>query len=885
MEQHTIKVPDVGEGVAEAELVELLVKVGDVVGEDDVLVAVMTDKATVEIPSPYAGTVEWIGAEVGDKIAVGSNLVRLAGTSKATLEEATTAPSKAPEASMAAASPKSGPDHKLTNTVSTRLVTSAGNAQLKASVSARPLAAPSVRRRAREAGLDLKSVGGTGPGGRILHEDVDRSLSSETTRVRDRVKTVTEIKVVGLRRKIAEKMSLSKSRIPHITIVEEVDVTAIEELRASLNRQLADKGRLTILPFLMKAMAKALDSQPQLNALFDDERGVILRHSSIDIGIATQTTGGLVVPVVRAVEDKSVFECASEVDRLAGRARDGSATREELMGSTITITSLGALGAIATTPVINYPEVAIVGVNRMAIRPIWNGSAFMPRKMMNLSSSFDHRIIDGWDAAIFVQGLKNSARESRRNFYRFEVMTEISCKLLVIGAGPGGYVCAIRAGQLGIDTVLVESGKVGGTCLNVGCIPSKALIHAADEFFRLKQAASSTSALGLACGFPSIDFARTFIWKDGIVRRLNSGVSGLLKRARVRIVQGRASFKDGKAVTVVTDTGPKEIRAEAIVIATGSVPAEVPAIPFGGSVISSTEALALESIPRRIAVIGGGYIGLELGTAFAKLGAKVTIVEGQKRILPIWGEDISGPVSTRLEQLGVEVLLGAQAIGKIGDDALLVRCADGAECKVDCDKILVTAGRRPSTHGLGLDRLVLDMNGSFIRITDKCETSMRGIFAIGDVTGEPMLAHRAMAQGEMVAENIAGGNRVWDKRCVPAVCFTDPEIVTVGLSPEEARGTIADIRVSTFPFTANGRAMTVEDEIGFVQVVADGANNEIIGVQAVGRGISELSAAFSIAIEMGARLEDIGSIIHAHPTLSETFQEAALRGLGHAIHI
>ncbi|MBX9649162.1 MAG: FAD-dependent oxidoreductase [Xanthobacteraceae bacterium] len=387
------------------------------------------------------------------------------------------------------------------------------------------------------------------------------------------------------------------------------------------------------------------------------------------------------------------------------------------------------------------------------------------------------------------------------------------------------------------------------------------------------------------CNSPSIDLARTVIWKDGIVRKLNSGVSGLLKRAKVRIVQGRGTFEDGKTVTVVTRAGSQDIRAEFIVIATGSVPAELPAIPFGGSVISSTEALALEAVPRKIAVIGGGYIGLELGSAFAKLGAEVTIVEGQKRILPIYGEDLSGPVSTRLKRLGVEVLVGAQAIGKIGDDALLVRCADGTVRKVECDKILVTVGRRPSTHGLGLDRLVLDMNDSFIRIDDKCETSMRGIFAIGDVAGEPMLAHRAMAQGEMVAENIAGENRVWDKRCVPAVCFTDPEIVTVGLSPDEARGTVADVRVSTFPFTANGRAMTVEEESGFVQIVADGANNEIIGVQAVGRGISELSAAFSIAIEMGARLEDIGSIIHAHPTLSETFQEAALRGLGHAIHI
>lgn len=464
-------------------------------------------------------------------------------------------------------------------------------------------------------------------------------------------------------------------------------------------------------------------------------------------------------------------------------------------------------------------------------------------------------------------------------------MTKKSCKLLIIGAGPGGYVCAIRAGQLGIDTVLVESGKIGGTCLNVGCIPSKALIHAADEFFRLSEAASAKSAYGLSCASPSIDFAKTIAWKDGIVQRLNSGVSALLKRAKVTVVRGRASFKDDHTVTVVTDAGPTDMRAESIVIATGSVAVELPNIPFGGSVISSTEALALDRMPRTIAVIGAGYIGLELGTAFAKLGAKVTVVESLKSILPIYGKDLAGPVSAQLKRLGVKVLVGAQAIGKSGDDALLVRCEDGTERKIECDQILVTVGRRPAIDGLELSRIALDMNGSHIRINNTCETSVRGIFAIGDVTGEPMLAHRAMAQGEMVAENISGANRVWDKRCVPAVCFTDPEIVTAGLSPEEARRTLSDVRVSTFPFAANGRAMTIEDDTGFVQVVADGANNAIIGVQAAGHGVSELSAAFSIAIEMGARLEDVGSIIHVHPTLSETFQEAALRGLGHAIHI
>jgi dihydrolipoamide dehydrogenase len=465
-------------------------------------------------------------------------------------------------------------------------------------------------------------------------------------------------------------------------------------------------------------------------------------------------------------------------------------------------------------------------------------------------------------------------------------MKDISCKLLVIGAGPGGYVCAIRAGQLGIDTVIVEAGKPGGTCLNVGCIPSKALIHAAEEYDRIVHLANGRNSLGIRTSKPELDLSQTIVWKDGIVGRLNSGVSGLLKRAKVKVVQGRARFRDGKTVEVETETGRQTIRAETIVIATGSAPVELPNLPFGGPVISSTEALALTSVPDRLVVVGGGYIGLELGTAFAKMGSKVTVVEAQSRILPQYDAELTRPVSKRLQALGIEVMTGAKAKGlaKAGG-TLLVEAEDGSEASLAADKILVTVGRRPVTQGWGLDELVLDMDGPFIRIDERCQTSMRGIYAIGDVTGEPMLAHRAMAQGEMTAEIVAGHKRAWDKRSIPAVCFTDPEIVTVGLSPEAARRTDVDITVGQFPFSANGRAMTKLGEDGFVRVVARADNHLVLGIQAVGHGVSELAAAFGLALEMGARLEDIAGTIHAHPTQGEAFQEATLKALGHELHI
>ena len=465
-------------------------------------------------------------------------------------------------------------------------------------------------------------------------------------------------------------------------------------------------------------------------------------------------------------------------------------------------------------------------------------------------------------------------------------MKEISCKLLVIGAGPGGYVCAIRAGQLGIDTVIVEAGRLGGACLNVGCIPSKALIHVAEEYEKVASFAAGKSPLGISLSDPGFDLARAVEWKDGIVGRLTTGVGGLLKKAKVKIINGRARFRDGKTVEVETETGTQVVRAENVVIATGSRATELSGLAFGGKVISSTEALSLTQLPETLAVLGAGYIGLELGMAFARLGTKVTIVESEPQILPRYDRDLTRPVEKRLGELGVELMLGARARGLSSrDGVLLVETAEGEEMRLACEKVLVTVGRRPVTEGWGREELVLDMDGRFIRVDERCLTSMRGIYAIGDVTGEPMLAHRAMAQGEMVAEIIAGHRRSWDKRCIPAVCFTDPEIVTVGLSPDEARSAGQEIRVAQFPFTANGRAMTMQAEEGFVRVVARADNNLLLGIQAVGSGVAELSSAFALAIEMGARLEDIAGTVHAHPTQGEAFLEAALRALGHPLHI
>ena len=422
MGRFVFKLPDVGEGIAEAEVVSWHVAVGSAVAEDDPLVDVMTDKASVEIPSPRAGRVLAITGGPGDKVRVGAELLVLdVENDEATLPRdeaaspgAAVAPLAAPTIPTAAAS--AGP--LLTVAKARRTPQASAREKIEAPVAsarptgAKPLASPAVRRRAHELGIALQFIPGTGPAGRIGHADLDAYIASGGTAAvvasrPARLERIEAIKIIGLRRRIAERMQESKRRIPHYSYVEELDVTTLEELRAHLNaRHGADRPRLTLLPFLIRALVCAIPRFPQVNALFDDEAGIVRRHAALHIGIATQTPQGLMVPVVRHAEALDLWEVASEISRLAAATRDGTAARDELSGSTLTITSLGPIGGIVTTPVINHPEVAIIGVNRIVERPVARGGQIVIRKMMNLSSSFDHRVVDGWEAAQFVQELK-----------------------------------------------------------------------------------------------------------------------------------------------------------------------------------------------------------------------------------------------------------------------------------------------------------------------------------------------------------------------------------------------------------------------------------------------------------------------------------------------
>ncbi|WP_417250803.1 dihydrolipoamide acetyltransferase family protein [Castellaniella sp.] len=435
---HIIKMPDIGEGIAEVELVEWHVQPGEAVVEDQILADVMTDKATVQVPSPVHGTVVSLGGQVGETMAVGSELIRLEIEGEGNEHTIRNRAPVAADASKAVAAAPVAPAHKETKSPEPEAQPSASPTQPHQTADApaaparpqvahasshapartegqRPLASPAVRRRAWDLGITLQYVPGTGPAGRITQGDLDAWLARDRNATSNRTSgslyqssnQETEVPVIGLRRKIAQKMQESKRRIPHFTYVEEIDVTELESLRARLNtRYSTERGKLTLLPFLARAMVLALREFPQINARFDDEAGIVTQYGGVHLGVAAQTPSGLMVPVVHHAETLDLWSCAAEIARLAEAARQGKAARDELTGSTITITSLGPLGGVVSTPVINHPEVAIVGVNRVIERPVFQEGRVVARKLMNLSSSFDHRVVDGMHAAEFIQCIR-----------------------------------------------------------------------------------------------------------------------------------------------------------------------------------------------------------------------------------------------------------------------------------------------------------------------------------------------------------------------------------------------------------------------------------------------------------------------------------------------
>ncbi|MFB0844399.1 dihydrolipoyl dehydrogenase [Paenibacillus oleatilyticus] len=460
----------------------------------------------------------------------------------------------------------------------------------------------------------------------------------------------------------------------------------------------------------------------------------------------------------------------------------------------------------------------------------------------------------------------------------------VEIDVLVIGAGPGGYVAGIRAAQLGKSVLIVDKSELGGVCLNRGCIPSKALISAAHHYEVIKHATS----IGISAENVTVDWAKIQEWKDGIVKKQSGGVGMLLKGNKLQIFNGEALFINEHEARVFNDNETARYRFNHCIIATGSRPIELKAFPYGGRILSSTEALSLSELPKSLVVIGGGYIGIELGQTYAKFGAKVTVLEGSDSILPGFEKELSQPVARNLKKLGVEVVTEAMAQGceQTDKDVTVTYTVKGEEHKITADYVLVTVGRRPNTDGdLSLELAGVQVGErGLIPVNEKCQTNVPHIYAIGDIVPGMALAHKASYEAKVAAESIAGLPSVVDYKVIPAVVFSDPEIAGVGLSETEAKAKGINVFTGKFPYGANGRAQSMNVTDGFVKLVGDKDTGLLIGAQVVGAEASNLIAELTLGIEMGATLEDIAMTIHAHPTLGEITMDAAEGALGHPIH-
>jgi dihydrolipoamide dehydrogenase len=462
----------------------------------------------------------------------------------------------------------------------------------------------------------------------------------------------------------------------------------------------------------------------------------------------------------------------------------------------------------------------------------------------------------------------------------------IETETVIIGSGPGGYVAAIRAAQLGQEVILVEKRKkVGGVCLHVGCIPTKALITSSDYVNAIKE----LNDMGISIKEFDVDITKMNSWKDTIIEKMEKGIRSLFSKYGIEIIEGEAKFKSKNSISISGQSDVNEIKFKNAIVATGSSPIEIPGFPFDKKyILSSNQAMSLSQIPKSLLIVGGGYIGTELGTVYGKLGSEVHILEGSDRLISVIDKDVVDVVAKRLEHFNVTIHYNAKALSsKIENEKVQVEYeTQGKKETIEVEKVLVVVGRKPNGHNLGLTHIGVEIDEKgFIKVNNQMRTTHKHIYAIGDVVGNPMLAHKAMREAKIAAEAIAGKPVAFDNQVIPSVVYNDPEIVSVGLTVDQAKEQGREVIEEKFPYAALARAHMFNRTDGFIKMIADKNSHRILGVHAVGPHVSEIVAEATLAIEMGAKVEDLAFTIHPHPTISEGMGEVAETLLGSAIHI
>jgi dihydrolipoamide dehydrogenase/pyruvate dehydrogenase complex dihydrolipoamide acetyltransferase long form len=852
-----IVMPKLGLTMAEGLIVEWKKAEGDPVSKGEILFVLETEKVTYDVESPEDGILGRILVHEEDTVPVGTVVALLLRSEESVSDlKLVAVPMPKERATLE-------PAHALERRKRVKAEEGEGG---------RKKASPYAKTIARSHGVDLRTVKGTGPDGMIIAQDVEKSHEAPTPPVPQEVSGQRLAPFSGMRRAIAKKMLASKVETAQTYMTNTVDASGIVSLRKRLLPLIqASVGvRITITDIMMKITAEAIRKHPVMNTRWT-EAGV-LHLEAIHMGMAMALDSGLIVPVIQDIEKKDLAEIAAERMDLIQKGKENRFLPDDIKGSTFTLSSLGMFGVEQFTANINLPENAILAVGAIMDKPVASGGEVVIKPMMTVTLSYDHRTIDGAEAGKFMQTLKELIEHPA-----FIYKTRIT----VIGGGVGGYPAAITASRMGAEVTLVERDALGGVCLNRGCVPTKSLIHSAELATTIRQA----DRFGIRCENAQVDFTGVMTRKQAVVEQLRTGVEKLLNARKIRVVRGTAKLLEPGTVQILETR--EKITCDKLIIASGSVPRRLPIEGADNPRIwHSDQFLEMEKRPESAVIIGGGVIGVEFAQILTRLGTQVTLLEVMDHLIPGMDLEMASALEEAIRGEGTTVFTNAhvERISHLDEHSTVYFTTAKESRKIEAERVIVSVGRAPDLSLLNIKRMGFACHNGALLVDERMETSVPGIYAVGDVVGGAMLAHVATAEGECAARNAMGEDRRMDYHAVPYCVYTEPEVASVGLTEEVARKQ-HDIEVGRFSFRGCGKAVILDKTYGMVKIISDKTDRKVLGVHMIGPHATDLIAEAVLGMSLGMTVDQLSRAIHPHPTLSEAVMETALSLSGGAIHM
>ena len=874
-----ITIPKISLTMTEALIVEWKKGEGDQIKKGEILFILETEKVTYEVEAPEDGVLGKIVAMENETVPVGEIVAYLLKPNESIMEL---------EAALERRKDLPGKVEK-TSAEPSQLENGASLKQAASVTGSRTKASPLARKTATMYKIDLRLVKGTGSGGMITKEDVERvnrEKEKDAPFPSTQTKEVLAKKVLpftGMRRTIAKKMLASKNETAQTYMSVDVDAYRIVEYRKEMLPAIQKESgvRITITDIIMKITSLAIAKHPIMNTRWADEG--ILFFGNIHMGMAMALDDGLIVPVIRDIGQKTLAQISNERLELIQKGKEKRFLPDDITGSTFTVSSLGMFGIDRFTANINLPENAILAVGAILDKPAVVDGEVVIRPAMNVTLSYDHRTIDGAEAGKFMRTLK-TLLENPLPAMKGEPATSVTekkKKITVIGGGVGGYSAAIKAARLGADVTLIEKNLVGGVCLNWGCVPTKALLQSCGVIKGIED----SKEFGIDCGDTKFDIRAIMDRKNSVVTRLRNGVEKLLSAKQIRVIKGTASIVDPSTVQI--EENQETIQSDKIIIATGSTPQRLNVKGSDGSnVWYSDDLFEMKVIPKSVAIIGGGIIGVEYAQILRRLGVDVTIIEMMKDLIPGMDTEIASALKSRFIEDEIKVHTDSRVNEirqNVSDITVAFRC-ENRDINCTVERVIICVGRRPDLSWLDLDRIGLAKKNGALLVNSRMETNIPSIYAVGDVTGGMMLAHVAISEGECAARNAMGGDVQMSYHAIPSCIYTSPEVGSVGLTEEEAKQAF-HIEVGRFPFHGSGKALILNKTYGMVKIVTEKGSGKVLGVHIIGPNATELIGEAVLCLSQGGTVEEVAYAVHPHPSLSEAIMECALSLCGGAIHM